>query len=93
MVNKGVLLFCRFKQNVQNSRVYTTKALAKVINKAQVKPKVYVVVTGVGAYEPSETRRYDESSSTTGSDFFSKLVVEWENAAQVDPPVRLVSIS
>ncbi|KAI8426388.1 hypothetical protein MSG28_005235 [Choristoneura fumiferana] len=83
------LLFRRFKQNVQNSRVYTTKALAKAINKAQDKPKVYVVVTGVGAYEPSDSRRYDEGSSTTGSDFFSKLVIEWEKAAQVDPPVRL----
>lgn len=81
-----------FKQNVQNSRVYTTKALAKAINASQDKPKVYVVVTGVGAYEPSDEIKYDESSPTTGVDFFSRLVVEWERAAYVDPPVRLVII-
>ncbi|XP_013172132.1 PREDICTED: epimerase family protein SDR39U1 [Papilio xuthus] len=81
-----------FKQNVQNSRVYTTKSLAKAINQTNKKPKVFVLVTGVGAYEPSETIKYDENSPTTGTDFFSKLLVEWEKAAYVDPPVRLVII-
>lgn len=81
-----------FKQNVHNSRVYTTKALAKAINQCQDKPKVFVVVTGVGAYEPSQSNKYDESSPTTGIDFFSRLTVEWEKAACVDPPVRLVVI-
>ncbi|XP_063382505.1 epimerase family protein SDR39U1 [Cydia fagiglandana] len=82
-----------FKQNVQNSRVFTTKSLVEAINKAQAKPKVLVVVTGVGAYEPSETNKYDESSTVTGSDFFSRLTIEWEGAAsKVDPSVRLVII-
>lgn len=76
---------------MQNSRVYTTRALASAINKCLDKPKVFVVVTGVGAYEPSEYNKYDESSPTTGIDFFSRLTVEWEKAAKVDPPVRLVS--
>lgn len=81
----------RFKQNVQNSRVYTTKALATAINKCTDKPKVFVLVTGVGAYEPSEMHQYDEASPTTGHDFFSRLTIEWEKAAKVDEPVRLVS--
>lgn len=85
-------MYFRFKQNVQNSRVYTTKALAKAINESQDKPKVFVVVTGVGAYEPSDSNKYDESSPTTGIDFFSRLTVEWEKAAKVDSPVRLVSM-
>lgn len=53
---------------------------------------MFVLVTGVGAYEPSDTKRYDESSPTTGTDFFSRLLVEWEKAASVNPPVRLVSL-
>lgn len=81
-----------FKQNVQNSRIYSTKALAKAINKSPDKPKVFVLITGVGAYEPSETQKYDENSPTTGLDFFSKLTVEWEKAAEVEAPVRLVII-
>ncbi|XP_063892859.1 epimerase family protein SDR39U1-like [Helicoverpa armigera] len=81
-----------FKQNVKNSRVYTTKALAKAINESKDKPKVYVVLTGVGAYEPSTSNIYDECSPTTGHDFFSRLTVEWEKAAQVDEPVRLVIV-
>lgn len=82
----------RFKQNVQNSRVFTTKALATAINNSVDKPKVFVLITGVGAYEPSETKKYDESSPTTGIDFFSRLTIEWEKAARVDQPVRLVSL-
>jgi NAD dependent epimerase/dehydratase family enzyme len=70
--------------------VYTTKSLAKAINQSQDKPKVFVVLTGVGAYQPSDNNKYDESSPTTGIDFFSRLTVEWEKAAYVDPPVRLV---
>ncbi|KOB79323.1 Uncharacterized protein OBRU01_00609 [Operophtera brumata] len=81
-----------FKQNVQNSRVFTTKALTKAINESNDKPKVFVLLTGVGAYEPSDSYRYDETSPSTGGDFFSRLVGEWEKAAQVGPPVRLVII-
>lgn len=70
--------------------MYTTKALTKAINESNIKPKVFVLVTGVGAYEASDSNRYDETSASTGVDFFSRLVGEWEKAAQVSPPVRLV---
>lgn len=75
-----------------NSRVRTTQTLSNAINKSVNKPQVFVLITGVGAYEPSDHKKYDESSPTTGNDFFSKLLVEWEKAAQVSPPTRLVSI-
>lgn len=88
----GLMLHYRFKQNVHNSRVYTTKQLTAAINKSVEKPKVFVLVTGVGAYEPSDTEVYDESSPTTGRDFFSRLTVEWEKAANVEEPCRLVSV-
>lgn len=81
-----------FKQNVHNSRVYTTKQLSEAIRKSENKPKVFVLVTGVGAYEPSDSKIYNESSPTTGRDFFSRLTVEWEKAANVDQPCRLVII-
>lgn len=72
--------------------MYTTRALTKAINESSDKPKVFVLLTGVGAYEPSDSIKYDETSASTGADFFSRLVGEWEKAAQVGPPVRLVSI-
>ncbi|XP_011563550.2 epimerase family protein SDR39U1 [Plutella xylostella] len=81
-----------FKQNILNSRVRTTQTLSNAINKSVNKPQVFVLITGVGAYEPSDHKKYDESSPTTGNDFFSKLLVEWEKAAQVSPPTRLVII-
>ncbi|XP_041987108.1 epimerase family protein SDR39U1 [Aricia agestis] len=81
-----------FKQNVLNSRVFTTKSLSKAIRQCEKKPDVFVLVTGVGAYEPSESNKYDESSPSTGTDFFSRLLREWEKAAEVDAPTRLVII-
>ncbi|XP_026316795.1 epimerase family protein SDR39U1 isoform X2 [Hyposmocoma kahamanoa] len=81
-----------FKQNVASSRIYTTKALAKAVNTAKHKPKVFVLITGVGAYEASPYCRYDESSAITGKDFFSTLCKDWEAAADIKPPVRLVII-
>lgn len=81
-----------FKQNVVNSRINTTSALSRAIKEVKDKPKVFVLVTGVGAYVPSETTEYTEASEVTGQDFFSQLVLDWEGAAAVEPPVRLVVI-
>lgn len=72
--------------------MFTTKCLAEAIRKSSEKPQTFVLLTGVGAYEPSDSNKYDESSPSTGQDFFSRLCVEWEKAANVEPPCRLVSI-
>ncbi|KAL1517562.1 hypothetical protein ABEB36_001310 [Hypothenemus hampei] len=73
-----------FKQNVFSSRVNTTTSLAEAINKASTKPKVYVAMSGVGAYKPDSNKEYDECSPLENFDFFSKLVLEWEKAATLD---------
>ncbi|XP_050301802.1 epimerase family protein SDR39U1 isoform X2 [Anthonomus grandis grandis] len=85
-----------FKQNVFNSRINTTAALAKAINNSLVKPKAYVTMSGVGAYKPDPKKEYTECNNLEPFDFFSKLVLEWEKAAKLDPPAknecRLVTI-
>lgn len=73
-----------FKQNVFNSRVNTTAALAKAIDRAQNKPKAYVTMSGVGVYKPDKKVEYNENSVLESFDFFSKLVLEWEKAAKVE---------
>ncbi|CAH0546419.1 unnamed protein product [Brassicogethes aeneus] len=69
-----------FKQNVFNSRVKTTASLAEAIAKAPKRPKVFVAISGVGAYKPND-KEYTESSILENFDFFSKLCIEWEKAA------------
>jgi len=70
-----------FKQNVWNSRVKTTKALADAIIKAHVKPHAFVTISGIGMYEPSNNTVYSEDSPGKEYDFLSKLCAEWEKAA------------
>ena len=53
-----------FYFQVYNSRVETTKALRDAVVKcgSEERPKVFVQVTGVGYYPPSQQTVYDESS-------------------------------
>lgn len=77
-----------FKQNVWNSRVNTTHTLAKAIQKASERPKVFATISGVGIYQPSTENEYDENSRVSESfDFLSKLALEWEKVAQLPPEI------
>lgn len=56
-------------------------------------PKVFVAISGVGIYPPSESAKYDENSNVKGYDFLSNMCHDWENAANVDAnkPCRVVN--
>ncbi|XP_059490744.1 epimerase family protein SDR39U1 [Neocloeon triangulifer] len=83
-----------FKQNVYSSRINTTQWLAEAIDRAPTKPEVFITVSGVGYYKPSETEVYDESSKGGDFDYLSKLCTDWEAAAKLSssPGVRQVTI-
>jgi len=70
-----------FQQNVWASRVLTTRTLASAINRAEVKPKVFISMSGVGYYKPSATEEYTEDSPGGDFDFLSKLAKDWEEAS------------
>ncbi|NXD17191.1 D39U1 protein, partial [Nothocercus nigrocapillus] len=72
--------FCR---EVINSRVETTKTLAKAIVEADQPPRAWILITGVGYYRPSPTAEYTEDSAGGDFDFFSRLVSSWEAAAVI----------
>ncbi|EAT45709.1 AAEL003019-PA [Aedes aegypti] len=71
-----------FKQNVWNSRINTTAACARAIEKATIKPKVFVSICGVSHYAPGPQLNTEESK-TTEFDFMSRLCIEWEKAANL----------
>lgn len=83
-----------FKQNVWNSRVNTTAALAKAITATKKRPNVFITISGVGIYRPCGDMEYTEDSRNEEYDFLSKLCHEWEAAAKipVDANVRQVTI-
>lgn len=77
-----------FKQNVWNSRVNTTTALAEAIVKGDAKPNVFISMSGVGVYQPSETEEYSEDSRPVEYDFLSKLALAWEKASILPPNIN-----
>lgn len=81
-----------FKQNVISSRVNTTKNLAQAIKNANPKPKVFVTISGVGCYTPSETAEYTEDSPCSGNDFMSSLCKQWEDAAKLPPELGVRNV-
>ncbi|XP_073527261.1 epimerase family protein SDR39U1 isoform X1 [Phyllobates terribilis] len=73
----------QFKQEVIGSRIETTRIITRAISKSPNPPHTWVVVTGVGYYPPSNTQRYSEDSPGGNADFLSRLVRDWEGAAEL----------
>nr|CAG4651888.1 EOG090X07KR [Triops cancriformis] len=78
-----------FQQNVWASRVNTTKSLAQAIIDAKKKPEVFVCMSGVGFYSPSQTQEYTEFSEGGEGDFFAKLCNAWEGASVLPTDVNV----
>ncbi|XP_077154266.1 epimerase family protein SDR39U1 isoform X2 [Ranitomeya variabilis] len=87
----------QFKQEVIGSRIETTRIITQAISKSPNPPHTWVVLTGVGYYPPSNTQQYSEDSPGGNADFLSRLVRDWEGAAELcateDKPVtQLVKV-
>lgn len=72
-----------FKQNVWNSRVNTSAAFVRAIAKATTKPDVFINVSGVSLYKPSNDKIYTEEHHGENYDYMSKLCLDWEKAAEL----------
>lgn len=74
------------------SRVNTAAAFVRAITSAKSKPDVFINVSGVSAYRPSNTKIYTEDDKGEEYDFMSKLCLNWEQAAELPSSenVRLV---
>ncbi|BFG04564.1 epimerase family protein SDR39U1 [Drosophila madeirensis] len=69
-----------FQQNVWNSRINSSKALANALTAA---PQVtsFVNLCGVSHYQPSASKIYTEDDKVESYDYMSRLCVAWEAAA------------
>ncbi|KZS19301.1 epimerase family protein SDR39U1 [Daphnia magna] len=83
-----------FEQTVRASRINTTLSLVKAIEKADVKPSVFVSTSGVGYYPPHPSKVYTEHSEGGKGDYFAELCTDWELAAKLpaDVGTRQVTI-
>ncbi|XP_052251722.1 epimerase family protein SDR39U1-like isoform X2 [Dreissena polymorpha] len=69
----------KYLKELHDSRIDTSKLLVSAITSANVPPKVFVTISGVGYYPPSPTATYTEDG-VNGSDWLAKLAKEWEAA-------------
>jgi len=82
-----------FKQNVWASRVQTTRYLAEAIEKAEVKPEVFVSMSGVGYYPTGSDTHFTEDSPGGDSDYLTRLAADWEEAASLPPELGVRGVT
>ncbi len=70
----------KYRQEIYNSRIETTKTLVNLINKA-TSPKVFVSTSAIGIYPDLGEQEIDESFQT-GNSFLARVCVDWENEAK-----------
>lgn len=68
------------KKRIVDSRLLTTRALAKAIAQCSVPPKVFIQASAVGFY-PYNSSVVLTEQSPGGKGFLAELVGEWENEA------------
>nr|CAG4637075.1 EOG090X07KR [Ceriodaphnia reticulata] len=83
-----------FEQTVRASRINTTHSLTKAIERAEIKPSVFVSASGVGFYPPHPSKEYTENSEGGKGDYFAELCTDWEASAKLSSGtgVRRVTI-
>jgi hypothetical protein len=81
------------KQALRSSRILSTQTLVRAIGQCARPPRVMVSASAIGYYGPCGDEPITESSSP-GSDYLSRLCVEWEQEARIveSPSIRLAII-
>ncbi|XP_011505764.1 PREDICTED: epimerase family protein SDR39U1 [Ceratosolen solmsi marchali] len=80
-----------FKQNILNSRIQTSKNLAKALQ--NIDTKVFITISGV-SYYPADGKEYSENDKCEKYDFFSELCHNLEAATELSEQclIRTVNI-
>ena len=79
-----------YKQEIRNSRVNGTLALAEALAGTEVKPAVFVSGSAVGWYGNRGREELLDEQSTPGDDFLAHVCRDWEASAQpaIDAGIR-----
>ncbi len=72
------------KQDIENSRINTTKFLMKTLKEFKINPKVIINGSAIGYYGTSLSEEFTENSKG-GNDFLANLCKKWEDAANEKP--------
>ncbi len=72
------------KEEIEKSRINTTKFLMEALKKSKINPKVIVNGSAIGFYGTSLTQEFNENSQC-GNDFLANLCNKWEEVANGKP--------
>ena len=72
------------KQEIENSRINTTKFMMKTLKKLKINPKVIINGSAIGYYGTSLSDEFTENS-IGGNDFLANLCKKWEAVADEKP--------
>ncbi len=72
------------KEEIEKSRINSTKFLMETLKKSRINPKVIVNGSAIGFYGTSLTEEFNENSQS-GKDFLANLCNKWEKVANEKP--------
>ncbi len=72
------------KEEIEKSRINSTKFLMDTLKKSRINPKVIVNGSAIGFYGTSLTKEFNENSQG-GNDFLANLCNKWEEVANGKP--------
>ena len=72
------------KDEIEKSRINSTKYLMETLKKSRINPKVIVNGSAIGFYGTSLTQEFNENSQS-GNDFLANLCNKWEEVANGKP--------
>ncbi|MEF2243556.1 TIGR01777 family oxidoreductase [Paenibacillus sp. IITD108] len=80
------------KQRIVQSRLWSAAQLAGLFDMLHTPPPLIINASGISAYGDAALMTCDENSPTADSDFLSKVVKSWEQAADSIPAQRLIKL-
>lgn len=79
----------KYQKEIYNSRIITTNNIAKAIELASIKPKLFISTSAIGIYKPNKT--HSEDLFEYDNSFLTKVCKDWEGAAlSVENNTRVV---
>ena len=72
------------KEEIEKSRINSTKFLMETLKKSRINPKVIVNGSAIGFYGTSLSQEFNENSQS-GNDFLANLCNKWEEVANGKP--------
>jgi uncharacterized protein len=80
----------KWKTEIRNSRILTTRKIVEAIAMATAKPRVLISVSGIGIYDSTNT--HTEQSINLGRGFMADICRDWETEAMKTEPFSRVVI-